>query len=128
MEDAAQVELSFPPATRYLRVARLTATGLASDLGFDVDELEDLRVAVDELCAVLIGDDGGPSVDGDLVRMTYRHDDGVLEVSGERTMPSADPPVLDPIARELLAVVTDEHSVDHDGRIRRVRLRKRPQG
>ena len=38
------------PPPEYLRLVRLTAAGLASRLGFTFDEVEDLRIAVDELC------------------------------------------------------------------------------
>ena len=39
----------------FLRLARVTAAGLAGRLGFSFDEVEDLRLAIDELCFGLTG-------------------------------------------------------------------------
>ncbi|GIU90461.1 MAG: hypothetical protein KatS3mg010_1560 [Acidimicrobiia bacterium] len=37
-----------------MRLVRLTTSGVASRLGFDVEEVEDLRVAVDELANIVL--------------------------------------------------------------------------
>jgi serine/threonine-protein kinase RsbW len=60
MNDAPPegVELRLPARPRFLRLARLTASGFASDSGMDVEDLDDLRLAVGEACALLI--DGAP--------------------------------------------------------------------
>ena len=55
-----EVQLVVPAAPEYLRLARMTAAGLASRLGFTYDDVEDLRIAVDELCFVLVGTAGRP--------------------------------------------------------------------
>ena len=54
------VELSLPVGADLLVLARLTAATIASRAGFDVEEVEDFRLAVDELCVSLIheGSDG----------------------------------------------------------------------
>jgi hypothetical protein len=44
------VELSFPASVDLVVLARFTAATVASRAGFDIDEIEDLRLAVDELC------------------------------------------------------------------------------
>jgi serine/threonine-protein kinase RsbW len=51
-EDA--VRLSVPAALEYVRIVRLTGSGVASRLGFDVEEIENLRVALDELASMAI--------------------------------------------------------------------------
>jgi hypothetical protein len=48
------VRLSVPAALEYVRIVRLTGSGVASRLGFDIEEIENLRVAVDELASVAI--------------------------------------------------------------------------
>lgn len=50
-----QVRLTLPASPDYLRFARLTAASLASLLAFSYDEVEDLRLAVDEVCFALLG-------------------------------------------------------------------------
>jgi serine/threonine-protein kinase RsbW len=48
------VRLSVPASLEYVRIVRLTASGVASRLGFDVEEIENLRVALDELASMAI--------------------------------------------------------------------------
>jgi serine/threonine-protein kinase RsbW len=56
--DEPFIELRIPPDPAYVRVARLAAGDMGGRVGFSVDELDDVRLAVDELCAVLIGAGG----------------------------------------------------------------------
>jgi serine/threonine-protein kinase RsbW len=48
------VELRVPASGAYVSVLRTAAAGLAARLDFTVDDIEDLRIAVDEACAVLL--------------------------------------------------------------------------
>ncbi len=45
------VRLSVPAVLEYLRIVRMTSSGVASRLGSDIEEIENLRVALDELGA-----------------------------------------------------------------------------
>src|SRR2546423_7856230 len=56
LRTGGDVRLVVPASPEYLRLVRLTAAGMASRLGFTFDEVEDLRIAVDELCFHLLGD------------------------------------------------------------------------
>jgi serine/threonine-protein kinase RsbW len=44
------VELKFPAKPEYVGVARLLMSGVASRLGFAVDDIEDIKLAVAEAC------------------------------------------------------------------------------
>ena len=48
------VTLRLPAASAYLSVLRTATASLASRLDFTIDEIEDLRIAVDEACAMLL--------------------------------------------------------------------------
>jgi serine/threonine-protein kinase RsbW len=48
------VELSVPALGGYLGVVRTATAGLAARLSFSLDEIEDLRIAVDEACVMLL--------------------------------------------------------------------------
>jgi hypothetical protein len=48
------VWLTVPPFSEYLRTVRLVAADAASRAGLDYDEIEDFRIAVDELCHLLM--------------------------------------------------------------------------
>ena len=50
------VELRLPADSAYLSVLRTATAGLAARLDFTLDEIEDLRIAVDEACALLLPD------------------------------------------------------------------------
>jgi len=116
-----EVRVVIPAQSRFLRIARLTAAGVASDLGFDLRDLEDLRVAVDEMCAVII-----ESADADVdLSLTYRAEQGRLVIEGSCPKDGA-PAEIHPIARELLTLTADEFEIDSDGSTRRFRLVKHP--
>lgn len=48
------VILSVPATRSYLAVLRTATAGLAARLQLGLDEIEDLRIAVDEACAILL--------------------------------------------------------------------------
>lgn len=48
------VTLRLPAVGAYLSVLRTATVGLAARLDFTLDEIEDLRIAVDEACAMLL--------------------------------------------------------------------------
>ena len=53
-EIADAVEIRLPADSAYLSVLRTATAGLAARLDFTLDEIEDLRIAVDEACAMLL--------------------------------------------------------------------------
>jgi serine/threonine-protein kinase RsbW len=52
---ADTVELEVPADPAYLAVLRTATAGLAARLDLTIDEIEDLRIAVDEACALVLG-------------------------------------------------------------------------
>lgn len=49
-----RVTIQMPAEGAYLSVLRTATAGLAARLDFTVDEIEDLRIAVDEACGMLL--------------------------------------------------------------------------
>ena len=49
-----RVTIRMPAEGAYLSVLRTATAGLAARLDFTLDEIEDLRIAVDEACAMLL--------------------------------------------------------------------------
>ena len=86
---------------------------MAADLDMGIDDIEDLRVAVNELFALLVGPSTGPD---DCVDLTFTSDGDKVTVEGSRDA-GADAPVpeIDPLAVEILRVVADEHEFSADG-------------
>lgn len=52
VRDAVSVRM--PAVSAYLSVLRTATAGLAARLDFTIDQIEDLRIAVDEACAMLL--------------------------------------------------------------------------
>ncbi len=112
------VHLEIPASGAYLAVARAAATGLAAQLQFTYEEIDDLRIAVTELCHLLIGDGAAGTVtlefrtDGDGVAITGRAEHPGIARSNE-------------FSETILARVVDSHSVTDDGKGRVFDLSKR---
>lgn len=120
------VQLIVPAVGRYGRLARLMVAGLAAEAGFDVDEVEDVRVAVNELFALVVEDGEDP---GSTVAINLRLGDDEIVVDGVRRYPDGTPPTpdLDDLALGLLSVIVDAHAVEVDGDGRHFRFVKRRQ-
>src|SRR5688500_19402777 len=105
MSSPEPVRLSDPAESRYVRLARLAAAGVATEAGFDVDGVEDLRVAVNEMFALLVDDAEDPAGTVDL---EFGVDGDTVSVAGERSL-DGPAPAMEDLALEILRVVVDEH-------------------
>ncbi|MGA9749551.1 MAG: hypothetical protein WBQ50_19025 [Nocardioides sp.] len=54
MSATPDVELRIPADSAFLAVLRTATAGLAARLDFTLDDIEDLRIAVDEACAMVL--------------------------------------------------------------------------
>jgi hypothetical protein len=107
-----EVRLAVPATPEFLRLARVTASGLASRLGFTYDEVEDLRLAIDELCFVLIGSRGRDGT----VDLRYAIADDALEVEGVGSFKDDETdPMLASFSKQILAALVDDYAVYRDG-------------
>ena len=117
-----EVQLVMPADPEFLRLARVTAMGLASRLSFTIDEIDDLRIAIDELVFGLIGTKGRPG----RVVMRYRLQAHGLEVEGSAQFDDAqDSPGLTELSELILDAVADEHELVADGSAPHFRMLKR---
>jgi len=92
------VDIRVPASSEHLRVLRLVSSSLAASLGLDIDQLDDLRIAVDELCSLLI--EHAPA-EAHLC-VTLRDDDGHLLVDGELPDQAPETAVVDPVSQLIL--------------------------
>ena len=107
--------LRLPAAGAYLSVLRTATASLASRLDFTIDDIEDLRIAVDEACAMLLAQArAGADLEcrfeltADAIDVAV----SVLTVDGEE-------PSRDTFAWTVLTALAGEvdSSVDADGRV-----------
>jgi serine/threonine-protein kinase RsbW len=117
-----EVRLTMPANPQLLRVARLTAAGLAGRLGFSFDEIEDVKIAVDELCFTLVGSKGRPGTLS--LRYVLDTDRLVIEGTGSLDGLTGDPTPSE-LSSQILAAVVDEHEISRDENGVRFRLVKR---
>jgi serine/threonine-protein kinase RsbW len=115
------VELRLPAESAYLSVLRTATAGLAARLDFTLDEIEDLRIAVDEACALLLPD---ARPEFPLVcRFTLETD--CLEVTVEATTNAGRTPGRESFAWTVLTALAGDvdAGADDDGKVR-LTLRK----
>jgi serine/threonine-protein kinase RsbW len=113
------VRLSFPGSLEFVRVARMTASAVAARLGFDVEEIEDVRVAVDELASVVIEAGAGAEL-----TLTFSDLGGRFVIEGRS--PVASEPRLDELTQQILRVVVDEFELSATDGVAEFRAAKRP--
>ena len=113
-----EVTLVMPAHPDYVWLARMASADAGSRAGFDYEEIEDLRIAVTELCHVLLGDGAKGAV-----TLEFRTDDGAVTVAGRAEEPGA--PVTNEFSEIILGKVVDVHAVRADGAARVFELTKR---
>ena len=110
MPDAQKgsVSLLIPADASFVRVARLTASGFGSLHDLSVDDLDDLRLVVDELCGFFI--DLGTT---EAIRLDLRPNDGVgIEiVAMAPTPPGAELRQVDDLRQQIMEALTEHLSV-----------------
>jgi serine/threonine-protein kinase RsbW len=125
LRTGGDVRLVVPASPEYLRLVRLTAAGMASRLGFTFDEVEDLRIAVDELCFHLLGesDDVIPSDEGRTMDLVYSAGADCITITG-RTGLSGGVPEPSDLSEQILDALVDEHDVSGADGMVMFRLKK----
>ena len=99
--DRDHVTVCMPAEGAYLSVLRTATAGLAARLDFTLDEIEDLRIAVDEACGLLLSQASpGASLDCDF---TLGEDSVTITVSVQTQR--AQLPARDTFAWTVLAAL-----------------------
>jgi serine/threonine-protein kinase RsbW len=126
-----RIELRFPARGDLIVLARLVTSAIAGRAGFDIEQLEDLRLAVGELCLLTL--QGHDATFGDLcLELTVLGDAiGVvcaLERASAAGSSGAVPEEADESARlseQILDALVDEHGRESQDGSLRAWLRKR---
>jgi hypothetical protein len=129
--------MKFPARPDRLVLARLVAAAVGSSAGFDVEELDDLRLAVDELCLSVAEAAAGGSLclriataGGEVVAWcTYdapeRGEGGETPLS---LLPGAAMSVTAELSERILDALVDSHGRSLDHGVATAWFRKRRQG
>jgi serine/threonine-protein kinase RsbW len=115
--ETSPVTITFPAEPKYLRLARIATADAASRAGLDYEEIDDVRIAVSELCSVV-------SVDPEAtVTLAFVVSAGELTVDGEARTGGHE---INPneLSRAIVTAVTDAHSLTTDNGVTRFQVRK----
>lgn len=107
------VDLDLPLHPRHASTVRVVASSVAADAGFSIDEIDDLRLGVNEAVSVLADVDPGAG------RLHLRFDlgDGIVVMTARRVGDVAPLAIdgLDVLATKILRAVVDEFDIDESG-------------
>ena len=108
--DENRVTLSVPARTDHLHLLRLNVAAIAGSK-FGIDEVEDVKIAVEELAAALVRIDGADPV----LHVEVIANDRLLTVTGRRVLRGQQPSELEDFVSTILEAVVDRHAFDTVG-------------
>jgi serine/threonine-protein kinase RsbW len=114
------IELLVPADPEFRRLARLAAADVGTRAGFDLEEIDDLRIGVDELSAAIVGPE---STAGRMLALRFSFSASLVEVDGRCC--GDVPPLLDDLSRAICTAVVDEYGLEVGDGDRRFSLSKR---
>lgn len=113
------VDVTVPADGGWLGILRTATAGLAARLGFSGEKIEDLRIAVDEACAMLLV---VTPPDGDLrCRFEIGADELTVAISA-MMRPGTRLPDRSSFAWRVLSGLTSQVSAEHEGETATIRL------
>jgi serine/threonine-protein kinase RsbW len=117
------VLIKLPAVGAYLSVLRTATAGLAARLDFTLDEIEDLRIAVDEACAMLLAQ----AVAGATLECEFELLDGAMRVAVSALTDDGREPSRDTFAWTVLSALAGEvdSAADLDNRVTISLLKRR---
>ncbi len=129
--EGDRVQLTFPARGDLIVLARLVSSAVSARAGFDIEELEDLRLAVGELCLLTL--QGSDAQHGNLCLELAVKGDSIVVTSilegaaaGESSDPEADESAR--LSEQILDALVDEHGRERQDGLVRAWLRKRRLG
>jgi len=112
---STSIRLRIPASSAWVVLVRTTATACCARLDFDVERLEDVRLAVDEVAGMLIAQ----AVPGSEVSCVFTpYDDGRLDIAITAATETGTLPQTDTFAWAVLtALVDDVHATVDDAEL-----------
>jgi serine/threonine-protein kinase RsbW len=122
-ETADYVQVRMPAESAYLSVLRTAAAGLAARLDFTLDEIEDLRIAIDEACAMLLTQ----AIPGTDLECVFELGADLVTITVSVTAAEARKPARDTFAWTVLSALAGsvDSRLDSDDRVSIVLAKRR---
>ena len=105
-----EIHLEVPTTPDLLRLVRVVASGVASRLGFSMDAVEDVRLAVDELCHTVASRAGPAST----LTVRFVILDGAFSVEGRLQPGAVDPGERSPLSalsERILGTLVEDYAL-----------------
>ena len=109
-DEKPDVSLRVPADGAYVSVLRTMTAGLAARLDFTVDDIEDLRIAVGEACALVLPE----AAPGGSLEAEFRQTPGTLTVSVRVETGKRAEPDYESFAWQVLSTLADEATAQAD--------------
>ena len=111
---AEHVDIDLPLSPRHASTVRAVAASVGADVGLSVDQIDDLRLGVNEAISILTDVDVPEGVDA---RLLVRFDIAANAVEATVRREGIHEPVgaLDVLATRILSAVVDEFDIDDGG-------------
>jgi serine/threonine-protein kinase RsbW len=106
--DPEEVVLTVPATSSYVGTVRLTSASLAARCDLTIDEIEDVRLAIDEVCTLLLPL-ARPATD---LKVRYALCPGWISASVQVQSVESAKPDTDSIGWALLQALTDTIAID----------------
>jgi serine/threonine-protein kinase RsbW len=109
----AEVRLSIPADGAYIAVPRSVVGNLAARNNFTVEEIDDLRIAVDEACALLL-----PQASDGVLDCVFEIDPPLIRVTASATVPNGWKPDTSSFGWTVLTALVESVAAETvDGRL-----------
>jgi serine/threonine-protein kinase RsbW len=119
------IKFSFPAKPNYILAVRLAVSAIAERIGFNIDDIEDLKVASAEACTMLL------SESPDIIAICITVDDGLqMNFDAEGQAPGRKPSIDEArdLSQYLLEALVDKcEFLRQDDAVRGVRFYKKRQ-
>lgn len=106
--DPDALHLSFPAHPRFLSAARVLAASVGASSGLSVDDLDDLRLGINELVSLLM-DGAGPDA---RVELAFVGRDATVTVHGSLEGATGTALPADDLTGRILEAVVDRYEID----------------
>jgi hypothetical protein len=108
VNDGGEIYLVVPADAGHLRAIRLLAADAGGRAGLDASEVDDLRIAVGELCQAMMD-----ATEHHLVVRIVVHGPNVIVRTSARRRAGDPLPHLSPISELIVDAVSDHYRLDH---------------
>lgn len=103
-----EMTLVIPAIPQMVSVARLAAASLAAEVDFTVDDIDNVRIAVNEMVSILVESE---PTDGRVTVVLGLESADVFTMSASVTSSNHEP-ILDPLSRQIVAAVSVDYSIE----------------